>query len=136
MSFGNSGTFKDTTGHYYYEKKKKRDRLAGSVTTAGTAVTLTGNYYTTGPFIAETIWACNGETECEYFQILDGTTALTCRVYLAPSACLAMVPNVNVNIPSPSNFWNSGLIWMPFFTSVNINASSTEIVVAIGGWIP
>ena len=46
------GTFKDTEGHYYYEKKKKRDRPTGSVSVAETAVTLTGNWYTTGPFIA------------------------------------------------------------------------------------
>lgn len=130
MAWGNSGTFKDMQGHYYYEKKKKRDRVTGSVTTPGTAVTLTGQFYTTGPFIAETLWACNGDTTCETFQILDGTTALTCDIYLAPSTCLT------ISSTKAANFLSLDLIWMPFFTAVNIDASSTEVIVTLGGWIP
>lgn len=132
MAFGGSGTFKDTEGHFYYEKKKKRDRLAGHVETAGTAVTLTGQYYTTGPFIAETIWICNGETVCSWVQILDGTTPLTCRILLAPgTAC-----QVTVNSTKAPNFLNLSPIWMPFFTSVNINAGSLNVIVTVAGWIP
>lgn len=130
MSFGHSGTFKNTEGHFYYQKKEKRDRLTGSVETPGTPVTLTGQYYTTGPFIAETIWACNGSTVCQTFQILDGTTALTCDIQLAPSACLTITST------KAANFLNLSPIWMPFFTSVRIDASSTLVIVTVGGWIP
>lgn len=132
MSFGSSGTFKDTQGHFYYEKKKKRDRLAGSIVTPGTPITLQGQYYTTGPFIAETIWICNGDTECGYVQILDGTIPLTCRIILAPGVeC-----SVSVSDTKAPNFLNLSPIWMPFFTAVNIDASSPEVVVTMGGWIP
>lgn len=127
-----TGTFKDTEGHYYYEKKKKRDRITGSVTTPGTPVTLTGQYYTTGPFIAETVWACNGATECESFQILDGTTALTCDIYLAPGAFCCL----ECDTPKATNFLNLSPVWMPFFTAVNIDASSADVIVTMGGWIP
>lgn len=132
MSFGSSGTHKDTTGHFYYEKKKKRDRPTGSVAVAETAITLQGQYYTTGPFIAETIWICNGETQCVWAQILDGTTPLTCRILLAPgTACQVTIAN-----PVAPNFLHLEGVWMPFFTAVNFNASSVNVICTIGGWIP
>lgn len=125
-------SFKDMMGHYFYEKKKKRDRLTGSVTIAGIAVTLQGNFYTTGPFIAETIWICNGDTACGWAQILDGATPLTCRILLAPgTAC-----QVTVNSTKAPNFLNLSPVWMSFFTSVNFNAGDVDVVCAVGGWIP
>ena len=113
------GTFKDSEGHYYHEKKKKRDRPTGHVATPGTPVTLQGQYYTTGPFIAETIWVCNGDTAVVTAQIFDGATPLTCPFSIAAG--------VLVNI-SP--------VWMPFFTAVNFDASSTTVTCTMGGWIP
>lgn len=123
---------KDTTGHYYYEKKKKRDRVTGSVTVPGTPVTLQGQFYTTGPFIAETVWICNGETECSYAQILDGLVPLTCRILLAPgTAC-----QVTIDSTKAPNFLNLSPVWMPFFTAVNFDAGSVNVVATLGGWIP
>ena len=119
------------TGDYYYQKKKKRDRVTGSVTVAGTAVILQGEYYTTGPFIAETVWICNGETMCSWAQILDGATPLTCRILLAPGTACAMTLDSNT-----SNFINLSPVWMPFFTSVSFNAGSVNVLCTIGGWIP
>ena len=125
-------TFKDMAGHYYFEKKKKRDRLTGSVTVAGVAVTLQGQYYVTGPFIAETVWICNGETQCVWAQILDDTTPLTCHILLAPgTACQVTIAN-----PVAPNLLNLTPIWMPFFTAVNFNASSVNVLCTVGGWIP
>lgn len=132
MSFAHSGTHKDTAGHFYYEKKKKRDRVTGSVTTGGTAVTLTGQFYTTGPFIGETVWICNGETVCAWAQILDGTTPLTCRILLAPGTLC----QVTVDSTKAPNFLHMENVWMPFFTSVNFNSDSVNVVCTIGGWIP
>jgi len=132
MSFGSSGTHKDTTGHYYYEKKKKRDRVTGSVAVAETAVILQGQYYTTGPFIGETVWICNGETTCSWAQILDGVTPLTCRILLAPGTTC----QVTISDTKAPNFLSLSPVWMPFFTSVSFNASSVNVVCTIGGWIP
>lgn len=127
-----SGTFKDMEGHYFHQKKMKRDRLSGAVAVAGTAVTLQGIHYTTGPFIAETIWICNGETVCSWAQLLDGAALLTCRILLAPgTAC-----QVTVNSTKAPNFLNLSPIWMPFFTAVNFNAGSINVICAVGGWIP
>lgn len=124
---------KDMMGEYFHEKKKKRDRLTGHVTTPGTAVTLVGEYYTQGPFIAEAIWVCNGDTTCHTFQILDGTTALTCNVVIAPS-CDCCLDEDSTKVPNFYDF--NGLTWMPFFTAVNINSDSALVTVTMGGWIP
>lgn len=130
--FSGSGTFKNMEGHYWWQKKAKRDRLTGTVAVASTAVTLTGQYYTTGPFVAEDIWICNGETACVWAQLLDGTTPLTCRILLAPgTAC-----QVTVSDPVAPNFLHMEGVWMPFFTSVNFNASSINVRCTVGGWIP
>ena len=127
-----SGTFKDMEGHYFHQKKKKRDRVTGSVEVAGTAVTLAGQFYVQGPFIAETIWICNGETMCGWAQILDGAVPLTCRILLAPgTAC-----QVTVTSTKAPNFLNLSPIWMPFFTVVNFNAGSVNVLCTMGGWIP
>ena len=119
-----SGTHKDTTGHYYYEKKKKRDRLIShpdgtSILVPGTPTTLQGTYYTTGPFIAETIWVSNQGTETQMFEIYDGGTPLI--------GWCAIAPGVMVNITP---------VWMPFFESVNVDVSSNDVKFAVGGWIP
>ena len=127
-----SGTHKDAAGHYFYEKKKKRDTLSGNVTASGTPVILQGNHYTTGPFIAETLWACNGDTACGWFQILDGAIPRTCRVLLAPGTLC----QVTVNSTKAPNFLNLSPIWIPFFTSVRLDASSANVIVTLGGWIP
>jgi len=125
-------TFKDMEGHYYFEKKKKRDRLTGHVAVPDTPVTLAGQYYVIGPFIAETIWICNGETMCVWAQILDGTTPLTCHILLAPGTeC-----QVTVSDTKAPNFLELTPIWMPFFTAVNFNASSVNVLCTVGGWIP
>lgn len=126
------------TGNYFHEKKKKRDRVTGHVTVPGTPVTLQGQYYTQGPFIAEAIWACNGDTSCHTFQILDGDVPLTCDILIAPmcDCCLEASDDYRA-MKVVQNFYEfKGLTWMPFFTAVNINASSALIIVTMGGWIP
>ena len=132
-------SFKDSTGNYFHEKKKKRDRLTGRVVQPGSPVTLVGQYYNNqvptpvaGPFIAETIWICNGETVCAYAQLYDGLIPLTCRILLAPgTTCQVTVAN-----PVAPNFLHLDNIWMPFFTAVNFDASSVNVVCTVGGWIP
>lgn len=132
MSFGSSGTFKNMTGHFFHQKKKKRDRLTGSVLQPGSPVTLQGQHYRQGPFIAETVWICNGETECAYAKLFDGATPITCRILLAPgTAC-----QVTVSDPVAPNFLHLDKVWMPFFTAVNFDASSVNVLCTIGGWIP
>lgn len=119
MSFGSSGTHKNMTGHYFHQKKKKRDRITGVVATVNVAVTLAGQYYTQGPFIAETIWICNGDTVTATAQILDGTTALTCLFNIAAGTLVSLTP-----------------VWMPFFTAANFLSNSTSVRCTMGGWIP
>ena len=119
-------------GNFFHEKKKKRDRLTGHVAQPGSPVTLLGQYYTQGPFIAETIWICNGETVCAYAQLFDGLIPLTCRILLAPGTTC----QVTVSNPVAPNFLHLDLIWMPFFTAVNFDASSANVVCTVGGWIP
>lgn len=118
MSFGSSATHKNMEGDYFYQKKKKRDRLYHTSSMAGQD-TLVGEYYTGGPFIAETIWICNGDTETRLGQILDDAHALTCRFAIAPGTLV-----------------NLGMIWMPFFQDVNFWSDGPNVTIAVGGWIP
>jgi len=106
-------------GHYYHEKKKKRDRVTG-LATPPVVVALTGQYYTTGPFIAETIWVCNGDSVTAMGQIYDGTTPLTCPFNIAPGTLVTIMP----------------LGWMPFFTQVGWLSDSMFARLTVGGWIP
>jgi hypothetical protein len=124
-------------GEYFHEKKKKRDRITATLV-ANISTPLLGLYYTEGPFIAEAIWACNGDTTCHTFQILDGTVPLTCDIVIAPSCtcCLADSDDYRA-MKVVQNFYDfNGLTWMPFFTAVNILATSALVVVTMGGWIP
>lgn len=113
-------------GEYLYQKKKKRDQLRGSVVTPGTPVVCTGTYYTQGPFIVEEIFISNFETETVTISILDGPTGYKIRnassingVALAAGATVTIEP-----------------CFMPFFTAVMIDASSPNVIVTFGGWIP
>jgi len=125
-------TFKNMEGEYYFERKKKRDRLTGHVATPLTPVALLGQYYGQGPFVAETIWLCNGETQCAWAQLLDGAVPLTCRILLAPGT----VCQATVDTGSGPNFLHMEGVWMPFFTAVMLDASSINVLCAVGGWIP
>jgi len=112
------GQFKNSEGHYYAQKKKKRDRITRLVAIPGTPVILQGQYYTTGPFIAETIEISNPGA-ITTFQIFDGAVPLTAVVNIAANALVSLSP-----------------VWMPFFTSVNFDAGRNDVRCTMGGWIP
>lgn len=113
------GQFKDSQGHYAAQKKGKRDRVTGSVTIPNTPVTLQGIYYTTGPFVAETILVCNGTTYTAVAQILDGVVPLTCLFSIAAGVLVSITP-----------------VYLPFNTAVNFNSDDTHVICTMGGWIP
>ena len=97
-----------------YLKVVARRRLTGSVVTPGTPVTLY-----TGAYTALSLMIHNPGSNTETWLIYDGDTAL--------------VGASGVSIAAGVLF-EKELWWMPFETSVRIDASSTQIVFSFGGY--
>jgi len=98
-----------------YLKVKNRKRLTGSVVTPGTPVTLY-----TGTYTALSLLIHNPSTVTQTWLIYDDKTALVgaAGVQIAANAILQ------------KELW-----WMPFETSVRIDASSAELVFTFGGYL-
>jgi len=99
-----------------YLKVKNRKRLTGSVVTPGTPVTLYD-----GAYIALSILIHNPDTVTNTWILYDGNTKL--------------VGGNGVSIAAGA-IHQKELTWVPFETSVRIDASSPNVVFNFGGYIP
>lgn len=97
-----------------YLKVANRKRLTGSVVMPGTPVTLY-----TGKYTALSLMIHNPNTVAETWLIYDDTTLL--------------VGAAGVSIAAGVLF-EKDLWWMPFETSVRIDASSAAVVFSFGGY--
>jgi len=97
-----------------YLKIVNRLRLTGSVVTQGTPVTLY-----TGAYTALSLMVHNPTSNAQTWLIYDGAT---CLVGAAGVAIAAGV------------LFEKDLWWMPFATSVRIDASSALVVFTMGGY--
>jgi len=97
-----------------YLKVKNRRRLTGSVVTPGTPVTLY-----TGAYTALSLMIHNPTSNTQTWLIYDGTT------------CLVGATGVTIaaNVLFEKDLW-----FMPFATSVRIDASSALVVFTFGGY--
>lgn len=89
-----------------------RKRLTGSVVTPGTPVTLY-----TGKYTALSLMVSNGTSMSQTWQIFDGNVEL-----MAPIAIAA------------NSLFEKDLWFMPFETSVSIDASDPSVIFTFGGY--